>query len=242
MDLRETGTGINEESHWYFQAKQIPLLRYFARCNETMSGKLNILDVGAGTGFFSHGLLTKFNDLINSVALVDTGYDADGVFTDHGHNIVRTRSLPDRISASLILLMDVLEHVGDDAGFLADVRKRGEGLNYFFVTVPAFTSLWSRHDEFLGHHRRYTRSSLSAVLEAKGFSVKRTYYLYASIFPVVYLVRRLRRESACLGSDLKPASAAVNSLLKVVLGFEHRMAPLNRFFGLTCVAEGVMIC
>jgi hypothetical protein len=242
MDLRETGTGVDEESHWYFQAKQIPLLRYFSRCSETMSGKLSILDVGAGSGFFSHGLLTKFNDLIDSVTLVDTGYDADGVSTDHGHNIIRTRSLPDRISASFILLMDVLEHIEDDAYFLADVRKRGQGLNYFFATVPAFTSLWSGHDEFLGHRRRYTRSSLSAVLEAKGFSVNRTYYLYASIFPVVYLVRRLRRESARSGSDLKPASAAVNSLLKVVLGLEHRMAPLNRFFGLTCVAEGVMTC
>lgn len=241
MDLLEAGTGVDEQTHWYFRAKQFPLMRYFARCSERMCGSLNLVDVGAGTGIFSDRLLLKFGDVIGSVTLVDTGYEGEEVFRRYAHSVTRTRSLPDRISGSLILLMDVLEHVEDDALFLADLRRRGEGLNYVFVTVPAFMSLWSSHDEFLGHRRRYSRSSLVSTMRACGFTVHRAYYLYASIFPFVYIIRKLKRTHGAGGSDLRPASWAVNTLLQMVLGLEHRVSPLNRFFGVTCVAEGTMV-
>ena len=56
----------------------------------------------------------------------------------------------------VILLMDVLEHVDDDVGLLRAYAEPARPGTRFIVSVPAFSWLWSAHDEFLEHRRRYT--------------------------------------------------------------------------------------
>ena len=53
-------------------------------------------------------------------------------------------------------MMDVLEHVSDDVGLVREYAKRAKPGTRFVVSVPAFMWLWSGHDVFLEHHRRYT--------------------------------------------------------------------------------------
>jgi hypothetical protein len=241
MDLRELTTGIDENRHWYYQTKKAPLLRYFGTCVGQAGRKLDVVDIGAGSGFFSRALLEAFDDRIGHIVMVDKGYGQEEISRDNGDRIERVRALPETFSNSFIVMMDVLEHIEDDSGFLADVRRRSAGQNYFFVTVPAFDSLWSNHDEFLGHYRRYSRPGLVNLLRHKGFSVDQAYYLYASIFPVVYLLRKLRRTGPAPRSDLKPARPIVNNVLKSVIGLECRIARINTLFGLTCVVEGSLL-
>jgi len=241
VDLREVATGIDPERHWYYQTKKAPLLRYFGTCLRQAGHRLDVLDIGAGSGFFSRALLETFDDRIGRIILVDSGYGQEEISRDNGDRIERVSALPEAISNSFIVMMDVLEHIEDDSGFLADIGRRSRGQNYFFVTVPAFDFLWSNHDEFLGHYRRYSRTGLVNLLRDKGFSVDRAYYLYASIFPVVYLLRKLRRTGAASRSDLKPARPMVNTLLKSVIGLECRIAEANTLFGLTCIAQGSIL-
>ena len=241
MDLRELTAGIDENRHWYYQTKKAPLLRYFWTCLRQAGRKLDVLDIGAGSGFFSRALFEAFDDRIGHIIMVDKGYGEEEISRDNGDRIERVRALPETFSNSFIVMMDVLEHIEDDSGFLADVGRRGAGQNYFFVTVPAFDSLWSNHDEFLGHYRRYSRPGLVNLLLHKGFSVDQAYYVYASIFPVVYLLRKLRRTGGTSRSDLKPVHPVVNSLLKSMIGLELRFAKMNTLFGLTCVAEGSFV-
>jgi SAM-dependent methyltransferase len=241
MDLREVATGIDPEHHWYYQTKKIPLLRSFGTCVGQAGHRLDVLDIGAGSGFFSRALLETFDDRIGRIIMVDKGYDQEEISRENGDRIERVRALPETISNSFIVMMDVLEHIEDDSGFLADIGRRSKGQNYFFVTVPAFDSLWSNHDEFLGHYRRYSRTGLVNLLRHKGFRVDQAYYLYASIFPVVYLLRKLRRTGAAPRSDLKPARPIVNNFLKSVIGLECRIARINTLFGLTCVVEGSLL-
>jgi hypothetical protein len=238
MDLREVATGVDPAHHWYYQTKKAPLLRYFGTCLRQAGRKQDVLDIGAGSGFLSRALLETFDDRIGRIIMVDKGYDQEEISKDNGDRIERVRALPETISNSFIVMMDVLEHVEDDSGFLADIGRRSRGQNYFFVTVPAFDFLWSNHDEFLGHYRRYSRTGLVNQLRHKGFRVDQAYYLYASIFPVVYLLRRLRRTGGASRSDLKPVHPVVNSLLKSMIGLELRFAKMNTLLGLTCVAEG----
>jgi hypothetical protein len=238
MDLREVATGIDPEHHWYYQTKKAPLLRYFGTCVGRAGHRLDVLDIGAGSGFFSRALLETFDDRIGRIIMVDKGYDQEEISRDNGDRIERVRALPAEISNSFIVMMDVLEHIEDDSGFLADIGRRSKGQSYFFVTVPAFDSLWSSHDEFLGHFRRYSRQRLVDVLTGNRLNVDSAYYLYASIFPVVYLLRKLRRTGAAIRSDLKPVYPVINGLLKSMIGLECRIARINTLFGLTCVAEG----
>ena len=241
MDLREFSTGVDEGKHWYYETKSIPLLRYFKKCVAQEAGKLHLLDIGAGSGLFSQALLQRAGACVGRVVLVDNGYSPEETSRSVSGRIERVTTLPRTISNSFILMMDVLEHLPDDRAFLADIRDRTEGRNYFFATVPAFNSLWSSHDVFLGHYRRYSRNRLVDILRQEGYVVERAYYLYASIFPLALLLRKLRAKSAPLKSDLGPARPLVNALLKSVVGLETRAARLNTLFGLTAIAEGSIL-
>ncbi len=237
MDLREVGTGVVPARHWYYQTKKLPLVRWFDAC-AGRTGRLNVVDIGAGSGFFSRALLEAFNDRVGRVLLVDRGYSEQELSRGEGKRVERMQALPETISNSVIVMMDVLEHLEDDGALLADVRRRCDGKNYFFATVPAFNFLWSPHDEFLRHFRRYSMAGFTNLLLRNGFIPARAYYLYASIFPVACLTRMLRRRPQSLRSELKPVNSLVNATLRSVVGVESRIAPMNRLFGLTCVAQG----
>ena len=137
-------------------------------------------------------------------------------------------------------MMDVLEHLEDDLGMLQSIKKNALGTNnHFFITVPAFKSLWSGHDVFLGHYRRYRIKTLRSVLTRAGFNTQRSYYLYGSLFPAVWLARRisnLRKNEAA--SNMKPSGTLINSLLLNFNALEMKFTSANKVFGVTCVAEG----
>ena len=65
--------------------------------------------------------------------------------------------------ADLLLYMDVLEHVDDDLGLLTAYLDQLERGGRVLITVPAFDFLWSNHDIFLEHKRRYTLKQVEAL-------------------------------------------------------------------------------
>ena len=86
---------------------------------------------------------------------MDIGYRQDRDETWCGKPIAFRRAI-DHCQADLVLAMDVIEHVEDDAALISaycDLAPRG---TRFIISVPAFNFLWSAHDIFLEHHRRYT--------------------------------------------------------------------------------------
>jgi len=254
MDLKELNSGIDPHVHWYYQSKKIPMLRAFRRLLSRDPAPWTCLDVGAGSGFFSETLAADFPTAVREVIQVDNAYReselepysaraaapaAPAATAAAAVPFRRARELPERIERSFVLLMDVLEHLEDDASLLRDLRARSRGSNVFFITVPAFASLWSHHDEVLGHHRRYTRTSLLRLLDSAGFATGRAYYVYGLIFPLVWARRRLRRTAVVPGrSDLAPVHPLLNAALRDVNRLEMRMLSCNRLCGLTCVAEG----
>lgn len=237
MDLRETTQHIDQGTHWYYQSKKIPLHQYFSELSK--NGIKKIIDIGAGTGFFSKDLFRHFPQCIKHIQCVDTGYDEAHCINHTNENIKFTKVVEDSFDHSLILMMDVLEHIEDEDAFLKSILEKENGNNFFFLTVPAFQALWSGHDEYLLHYRRYTITSLKQVLTRNGFKIDRMYYMYGSLLPLVWLRRKLFAQSISTHhSDLKPLPNWLNFLLLKYASFENRFARFNRFFGITCVAEG----
>ena len=62
-----------------------------------------------------------------------------------------------------VLYVDVLEHIEDDRGELAQAALLLNPGGHLIVLAPAHTWLWSPFDVAVGHHRRYTRASLLAL-------------------------------------------------------------------------------
>jgi glycosyltransferase involved in cell wall biosynthesis len=71
-----------------------------------------------------------------------------------------------------VLLVNVLEHVADDAGALANVRSALAPGGRVVALVPAQPALYGTLDEALGHRRRYAPETLRAALERSGLELE----------------------------------------------------------------------
>ena len=244
MDLKELNSGVDPKTHWYYQSKKKPLLAYFKKIQAREGKRLNIIDFGSGSGFFARELLEAFPDKIGDVLLVDIGYSEEEIKATENQRIQKSHFIPEGYGDSLVVMMDVLEHIEDDKAILQDIKQRLGSNAHYFITVPAFMSLWSGHDVYLEHYRRYTLPTLKKLVTQTGLKTESGYYIYGSLFPVAWLVRRFKnlldKESltAPEASDMRPLPMPVNELLKQFNLMEMGFRYWNKLFGITAVSEG----
>ena len=67
-----------------------------------------------------------------------------------------------------VVMINVLEHIYDDAGALATLRDRLNPGGSIVVYVPAVDRLYGGWDRKVGHFRRYGRKHLAAVVREAG--------------------------------------------------------------------------
>ena len=116
MDLKEESIlGEKIGDHWYYSSKSKALMQFLAPGRFT-----SILDVGAGSGFFTKFLLAKTD--AKQAWCVDTSYDGDSADQFLGKPLYMKTSI-DHVDVDLVLLMDVLEHVEDGIGFLKECHR-----------------------------------------------------------------------------------------------------------------------
>jgi len=234
VDIKETGIlGPNPGDHWYYRSKAEAV----ERCLRGISYS-TLLDVGAGSGFFSRHMLA--HTALRAAYCVDPNYAQESHEQVAGKPLHFLRST-EGVDADLVLLMDVVEHVDDDAGLLREYMRKSRDDANFLISVPAFQFLWSAHDVFLGHRRRYTLRGIEDTVRAAGLQVSFSGYYYGAIFPAALLVRMARRKAPTqnVTSDLRPHHPWVNSLLLAACRAELPLLRHNRLFGLTafCLAR-----
>jgi SAM-dependent methyltransferase len=225
MDLKEEDIlGDDIGRHWYYQSKAAALRR--------MVGPLapqRLLDVGAGSGFFSRHLLANG---AKSALCVDVGYPGSRDETVGGKPVLFRRDCSDT-DCDLVLMMDVLEHVDNDVELVRHYTTKVPSGAHFLVTVPAFGFLWSGHDVFLEHKRRYTLPEIEQTMRTAGLEVARGAYYFGAIFPLAAAVRLATRSDPAPRSSLKQHGALTNSLLAAACAIELPVFPLNRLAGLS---------
>jgi SAM-dependent methyltransferase len=84
---------------------------------------------------------------------------------------------------SAIVAFNVLEHIEDDVAALRGARALVRPGGAVVMFVPAFGFAMSRFDRAIGHHRRYTKTTLRAAFEAAGIAVERLDYVNAAGLP-----------------------------------------------------------
>jgi hypothetical protein len=225
MDLKELAL-IDPEKHWYYQSKLF-LLRF--ALGKWPTSPRRIVDVGAGSGFLSRSLANFESG--DEVTCVDPNYDTEWAEEQGLLRFVRCADPDDVARANVLLFIDVIEHVQDDVALLVEYASAAPPNTLVLIAVPAFMSLWSPHDVFLEHFRRYRLPGLRDTVERAGLEVIHQQYLFASIFPAVWAVRRLRQGRAA-ASDLESVPSLLNATLNKLLSVEHRVF-WNRFFGVS---------
>jgi SAM-dependent methyltransferase len=213
-----------EDHHWWFQERRY-LVSHLAR--QLVPGRA--LDVGAAGG----GNTRVLKDHGWSTVAAELNPVAAGIARDRGLPIVRADvcQLPVLSgSIDLVLSFDVLEHIDDDEAAATEMVRVLRPGGTAFVAVPADPRLWSKHDEAVGHVRRYTRAELVSVLNRAGLQVDRIWSWNVLLRPLAALHRR-RSE----GSDLTEVAPSVNAALRTTVACE-RFLPVGRLPGVSLLA------
>ncbi|HEX7707403.1 MAG TPA: class I SAM-dependent methyltransferase [Thermoanaerobaculia bacterium] len=205
-----------ESWHFWFVSRRelvASLLQRELREGETL------LDVGCGTGA--------------SLSLAGAGVRRVGVDI-HIEELTRgmlqgdATSLPLRTSSvDVILALDVLEHVDDDA-MLAEVARVLRGGGRLIATVPAVRALWSVRDEAAGHRRRYSRAMVRDLLTRHGFRLRHLRGFQFVLLPMVLLSRLTRRKSVAARDFEDAPPRWLNRILLAVNRLELRLPRLLR--------------
>jgi SAM-dependent methyltransferase len=225
MDLKEEDIlGSDIGRHWYYRSKAAALRRIVGGLRPQ-----RLLDVGAGSGFFSRHLLSHG---AQSALCVDIGYERERDESEAGKPVLYRRDCG-ITDCDLVLMMDVLEHVNDDAGLVRHYAAKVPAGAHFLVTVPAFRFLWSGHDVFLEHKRRYTLGEIEQAMRGAGLEIVRGAYYFGAVFPLAAAVRLATRRDPEPRSSLKKHGAVTNVLLSAACTVELPFFPANRLAGLS---------
>ena len=158
-----------DQHHWWFVARRRILAEVIRRVVEPRRRRC-VLEVGCGTG---HNLqmLGKFGKR----RCVRAGRDRARLASDRlGRPVLRgaaarPHDVRDEVY-DLVALLDVLEHVPDDAGSLKAITKLLKPGGALLLTVPANKWMWSAHDVAHHHFRRYTKRELARLFSGAGSS------------------------------------------------------------------------
>jgi SAM-dependent methyltransferase len=236
MDLKEEALIAGDAGrHWYYRSKLAAISRLVAPM-----GAHSLLDVGSGSGFFARELLRR-TDLAEATC-VDIGYDRD-TDEDVGGKPLRFRRANDGRNADLVLMIDVLEHVPDDAALVSEYVASAAPGTRFLATVPAFSWLWSGHDVFLGHYRRYTVSQIERALADGGLHVDGGCYFYGGVLPLAAVSRafgRLTGRGQMPTSQMSSLPGPLDAVLGAVCRAELPLLGRNRVAGLSAIAWGTV--
>lgn len=241
MDLKELENGVDPRVHWYYRTKKKPLIKFLKKIKETNPEITQVIDVGSGSGYFAEEVYKDLPGYFEKIYLVDIGYSESGMKEYNSKNKIlqKVTTVPNEMRNSIIVMMDVLEHIEDDYSFLGGIVEKCKGKNYFFITVPAFKGLWSYHDVYLGHYRRYTLNTIERLFVGCNTQIKNSYYLFFLLFPFAYIIRRLKRNSNDGKTDMQSANPLINTALLTYFSFEVFFIKLNKFFGLSCCVEAI---
>jgi SAM-dependent methyltransferase len=86
---------------------------------------------------------------------------------------------PPRRDHTALVALNVLEHVEDDVAGLRAVHELVRPGGRAVIFVPAFQFAMSRFDRAIGHHRRYTTTTLRSAFAGAGLDVERCHYVNA---------------------------------------------------------------
>jgi SAM-dependent methyltransferase len=166
------------ERHWWWRAREQVILDVLRKHRPAMGWRA-VLDVGCGDGLFFDTLAS-----LDGVTLVEGVEPAAALVSPAGPHRARIHVLPFDASFeparrySLVLMLDVLEHLADPTAALRHALSLLEPDGVFVATVPAFMSLWTRHDELNHHHTRYSKRSFRALGRVAGLRIDEARYFF----------------------------------------------------------------
>ena len=180
-----------QENYWWHRHK----MEFLLRMAET-SGYKQALEIGSAGGNLSHRLKKSCRRV--TLDLTKEHVQKGGVACRLPQLCFR----PDTFD--LVLLSEVLEHLDRPVESLKAIHESMSAGGRCLITVPAWPALWSAHDVFYGHRKRYTPSMLVSEVAAAGFRIQKRGWIFFMPLWAAFAIRGLKKLRA--GSESAPAS------------------------------------
>lgn len=189
------------------------------------------VEIGAGAGTFSRRLLAHVDHLELVEPAAELARRLAGTFSGDAGVAIVARTAEEYVadaapaSRDCAIMINVLEHLADDARVLAGLFRLLRPGGHLMVFVPALPWLFGAMDEALGHYRRYRRAALIGLARNRGFEVVADrYFDFFGVIPwwVVHtLLGRTRfdpRLSGLYDRLVVPVGRAIESALPPPIG------------------------
>jgi SAM-dependent methyltransferase len=218
-----------QKKHWWFVSKKKIVLDFIDRY-VPMNDNHKILDIGCGSGLMLNAL-----EQIGETYGMDMSDDAINFSKEIFSGTVKKGMLPDNIPYdeeyfSLVVALDVIEHVNDDRASLTAIRHHIAEGGQAVISVPACMFLWSEHDVLNEHKRRYTLEELKGKLIDAGFTIEKISYFNTFLFPLISLVRMinnlLKRKAA---SEIDLPHPVINYIVEKIFSLEKYFLRIMNF-------------
>jgi SAM-dependent methyltransferase len=229
-----------EDQHFWFRARNRVISTLVNQITVGLPSGYRALEVGCGTG----NVLRVLEQVCSGGLVVGMDLFAEGLQyarqrTDCALVQGDMSTPPFTARFDLIGLFDVLEHLPDDMQVLRDLHTLLASGGVLLLTVPAHPSLWSYFDEASHHCRRYELAELENRLVDAGYRVEYMTQYMASIFPLVWLGRRLTgllggrpgrnsNQSCALATNELRITPVINGMLTFLLTQEARLIARRR--------------
>jgi SAM-dependent methyltransferase len=145
-----------------------------------------------------------------------------------------------------VVLLNVLEHIEDDQGAVAQVARILRPGGLVVLEVPAGPELYDVYDKHLQHYRRYRLRDVCRLVEGAGLDVVDQSHLGFFVYPMFALIKRRNRrlldappeiqQASVVNSIRQSGSNAGGGLLTLAMGLERALEPWVRYpVGIRCV-------
>lgn len=218
------------QHHFWNHARNSIILRFLRK---SKLDKEEILEVGGG-----RGIVTRFlhnNHLkITGVELADVTpvKDVEAYFFTGTNALSLSESIRNRIS--VMLLLDVIEHIKAPQAFLEQLINAFPNIRHIVITVPARQELWTNFDEFNGHYMRYTINDLKC-LKAVTFILRKAHYFNHLLYPVFRFFTGTGKQRSVEIRAPKGWQIVIHRLISCVLHLDYVIIP-GKIRGTSCIA------
>lgn len=179
-----------QADHWWYEGRRRILRSVISRLNLPKPAQL--LEAGCGTGA-NLPMLKEFGEV---KCFEPDGWAREAAMARYGISVspgALPAELPFDGPFDMVGAFDVIEHIDDDVASLKALRGALKEGGAAVFTVPAYKFLWSRHDDFNQHKRRYTRPQFRKALDDAGFRVEFISYYNTFLFPAVFGMRMIKK-------------------------------------------------
>ena len=238
MDLIEISN--NTIRHPWETARKIITSKFISSIQKK---NIKILDVGSGDAYLADSFTKKFHN--SRSYCVDSGYTSnlinkiENTFKNNNLNLYSSLNDVEVNTIDIVTLLDVIEHVPNDVNFIKNIISQPyiNDDTFFIISVPAYQTLFSRHDELLKHYRRYNLPKLKETVNKCDLKFIDSGYFFSILIIPRLIQLIIEKVSSKKNKELDnlgtwEGGKSTSAIIKTILLLDYKIGRVFKFIGI----------